>query len=79
MVAWVTLLWEIYGSPTVFSRHLKNKRKVDLMKKIRALSPDLELSTPTESRQTTGRLGGQSPSVKLMSCIENKALAKTNL
>ena len=44
------------------------------------LSPDLELSTPTESRHTTCLLGGKSPSVKLMSRSEkNKELAKTNL
>ena len=41
------------------------------------LSPDLELSTPTESRHTTCLLGGKSPSVKLMSRRENKGLAKT--
>ena len=43
------------------------------------LSPDPELSTPTESRHTTCLLGGKSPSVKLMSRRENKELAKTNL
>ena len=43
------------------------------------LSPDPELSTPTESRHTTFLLGGKSPSVKLMSRRENKELAKTNL
>ena len=43
------------------------------------LSPDLELSTPTESRHTTCLLEGKSPSVKLMSRKENKELAKTNL
>ena len=43
------------------------------------LSPDLEPSTPTESRHTTCLLGGKSPSVKLMSRRENKELAKTNL
>ena len=36
------------------------------------LSPDPELSTPTESRHTTCLLGGKSPSVKLMSRRENK-------
>ena len=41
------------------------------------LSPDLEPSTPTESRHTTCLLGGKSPSVKLMSRRENKELAKT--
>ena len=41
------------------------------------LSPNLELSTPTESRHTTCLLGGKSPSVKLMSRKENKGLAKT--
>ena len=41
------------------------------------LSPDLELSTPTESRHTTCLLGGKSPSVKLMSRREkNKELPK---
>ena len=30
MVAWVTLLWAIYGSPTVFSRHLKSLELSDL-------------------------------------------------
>ena len=44
-----------------------------LMKNIRALlSPDLEPSTPTESRHTTCLVGGKSPSVKLMSRRENK-------
>ena len=43
------------------------------------LSPDPELSTPTESRHTTCPLGGKSPSVKLTSRRENKELAKTNL
>ena len=43
------------------------------------LSPDLELSTPTESRHNTCLLEGKSPSVKLMSRRENKELAKTNL
>ena len=44
------------------------------------LSPDSELSTPTESRHTTCLLGGKSPSVKLMSRREKiKKLAKTNL
>ena len=36
------------------------------------LRPDLELSTPTESRYTTCLLGSKSPSVKLMSRRENK-------
>ena len=45
----------------------------------RILSPDPQLSTPTESRHTTCLLGGKSPSVKLMSRRENKELAKTNL
>ena len=44
------------------------------------LSPDLEITTPTESRHTTCLLGGKSPSVKLMSCREkNKELTKTSL
>ena len=43
------------------------------------LSPDPELSTPTESRHTMCLLEGKSPSVKLMSRRENKELAKTNL
>ena len=45
----------------------------------RLISPDPELSTPTESRHNTCLLGGKSPSVKLMSRRENKELAKTNL
>ena len=46
------------------------------------LSPDPELSTPTESRHTTCLLGGKSPSVKLMSrreLLNYKELAKTNI
>ena len=44
------------------------------------LSPDLEITTPTESRHTTCLLGGKSPSVKLMSRREkNKVLTKTSL
>ena len=44
------------------------------------LSPDLEITTPTESRHTTCLLGGKSPSVKLMSRREkNKELTKTSL
>ena len=43
------------------------------------LSPDPELSTPTESRHNTCLLEGKIPSVKLMSRRENKELAKTNL
>ena len=43
------------------------------------LSPDPELSTPTESRHTTCLLEGKSPSVQLMSRRENRELAKTNL
>ena len=47
------------------------------------LSPDLELSTSTESRNTKRPLGGgrgdKSPSAKLMSRRQNKGLAKTNL
>ena len=43
------------------------------------LSPDLELSTPTESSHATCLLGGKSPSVKLMSRRENKELAKTKM
>ena len=40
------------------------------------LSPDPELSTPTESRHTTCLLGGKSPSVKLMSRRENKKVGQ---
>ena len=40
------------------------------------LSPDPELSTPTESRHTTCFLGGKSPSVKLMSRRENKRIGQ---
>ena len=40
------------------------------------LSPDLELSAPTESRHTTCFLGGKSPSVKLMSRRENKKIGQ---
>ena len=43
------------------------------------LSPDPELSTPTESRHITCLLGGKSLSVKLLSRKENKELAKTCL
>ena len=43
------------------------------------LSPDPELSTPTESHHTTCLLGGKSLSVKLLSRKENKELAETNL
>ena len=43
------------------------------------LSPDPELSTPTESHHTMCLLEGKSPSVKLISRRENKELAKTNL
>ena len=38
------------------------------------LSPDPELSTPTESRHTTCPLGGKSPSVKLTSSREIVAI-----
>ena len=40
------------------------------------LSPDPELSTPIESRNTTCPLGGNSPSVKLMSSRENKKISQ---
>ena len=40
------------------------------------LSPDLELSTPTESQHTTCLLGGKNPSVKLMSHRENKKIGQ---
>ena len=43
------------------------------------LSPDPELSTPTESRHTTCFLGGKSPSVKLMSRRENKEIGQHQL
>ena len=55
---WGTLVWR------------NNQRK--LWWKISAhsyLSPDLELSTPTESRHTTCHLWGKSPSVKLQSFV----------
>ena len=40
------------------------------------LSPDPELSTPTESRHITCLLGGKSPSVQLMSRRENKKIGQ---
>ena len=43
------------------------------------LSPNLELSTPTESSYTACLLGGKSSSVKLVSRKESKGLAKTIL
>ena len=43
------------------------------------LSPDPELSTPTESRHTTCLLEGKSLSVMWISRGKNKELAKTNL
>ena len=53
-----------------------NQRKLWRKKSAHSdFSPDLELSTPTESRHTTCLLGGVSPSVKLMSRRENKGLA----
>ena len=58
-----------YGSTTRDSSDAKYPRTL-------ILSPDPELSTPTESRLTTCLLGGKSPSVKLMSRRENKKIGQ---